>query len=212
MCDLYFNEKIPFNEVVHLFKVYEENREIPDATGVDFNRSNYNTLSSFIYKISGEDLLRWKMPNIVYEDNENGITISLIRNYEEAKSVLCFNTWCVFNSKDYWITHKQDGDTIYLIKLINDNCSSFYSVRVEKNGQRHYYAYNHTELSNKNENGYPTIDEFEPAVNKWHRGTVPNGSLQGADEEEEEAQEDQEEVDDLALEVFLVEEQGAAQE
>ena len=34
--------------------------------------------------------------------------------------------------------------------------------------------------------------------------------LQGADEEEEEAQEDQEEVDDLALEILLVEEQGTA--
>jgi len=41
---------------------------------------------------------------------------------------------------------------------------------------------------------------------------MKNLLLQGADEEEEEAQEDQEEVDDLALEVFLVEEQGAAQE
>lgn len=36
--------------------------------------------------------------------------------------------------------------------------------------------------------------------------------LQRADKEEEEAQEDQKEVDDFALEVFLVEEQGTAEE
>ena len=36
--------------------------------------------------------------------------------------------------------------------------------------------------------------------------------LQGADKQEEEAQEDQEEVDDLALEVFLAEHKGAAEE
>ena len=36
--------------------------------------------------------------------------------------------------------------------------------------------------------------------------------LQGADEQEEEAQKDQEEVDDLALEVLLMEEQSAAEE
>ena len=44
MCELYFNEKIPFFEVIHLFKAYEENKGISDAVGVDL--TNILTMNS----------------------------------------------------------------------------------------------------------------------------------------------------------------------
>ena len=104
------------------------------------------------------------MPNIVFQDNEKGITISLIKNYDEAKNVPCFNTWCVFNSSDYWLTHKQDGDTIYLMRFVEGYRSSFFSVRVERNGRRHYYAYDHTKLSDSGDEKYPSVPEIEQTI------------------------------------------------
>ena len=54
---------------------------------------------------------------------------------------------------------------------------------------------------------------FPVAERNVEKGTVPNFTLlQGTDEQEEEAQQYQQQVDDLALEVLLVEEQGTAQE
>ena len=50
--------------------------------------------------------------------------------------------------------------------------------------------------------GTPRILHSEPAL----------GLLQRADKQEEQAQKDQDEVDDLALEVFLAEQEGSAQE
>jgi hypothetical protein len=164
MCDLYFNEKIPFNEVVHLFKAYEENRNIYDAVGVDFNILTYKELSESVYKITGEYLSRWEMPNVVYHNKSKGITVSLIRNYEEAKSVLCFNTWCVFNSSSYWKMHEDDGDTVYLIRITKGYYSMFYSAFVKRNGDRIYYAYTHHQLTNEKDEEYPSIVEFEQTI------------------------------------------------
>lgn len=84
MCDLFYKDKIPQNEITKIFRYYQEDSEWFDAMGINFNQLTWDQLKELVLRHIGEyeDVLQ--LPNQFYVSDDGLITIGYFDTFDEA--------------------------------------------------------------------------------------------------------------------------------
>lgn len=167
MCDLYFEEHIPFEDVCNLFAAYEANKGIFDAVGLDFNHYPYQQLFELVYKASGDYADKCKLPNEIVQSNDKTVSLGLFKTFEEAMKFEGENSWCTGVNQSRFDENTANGTLLYIIRNLRLSKGSecrFVVAQVFNNGEKIYWTSKDNKLSEKHDGSRPSIVEYENSI------------------------------------------------
>jgi hypothetical protein len=179
MCDLYFEEHIPFEEICRMFSVYEEHKGILDSCGVNFNELSYEQLKDLIYHINGEHSDIQELPNTIYKTSDGLITVGYITSFDEALNLECDNSWCIATSQGRWDEHKHLGETFYIIRCLLLSKSTkcrFVMAQVNPNGEIVLWNSDNEKLQTEHQGNIPSVNEYLTAIGDARKVLVPRNT------------------------------------
>ena len=117
MCDLFYVDKIPQNEITKIFRGYQENAEWFDEMGINFNQLTWEQLKELVLRRTDEYENTIKLPNQFYISDDGLVTIGYFNTFEEARDFEPKNGWCIsFNEGWFTQHHDFDHEMLYIIK------------------------------------------------------------------------------------------------
>lgn len=167
MCDLYFEEHIPFEDVCNLFAAYEANKGIFDTVGLNFNQYTYQQLFELVYKASGDYADKCKLPNEIAHSNDKTVSLGLFKTFEEAMNFEGENSWCTSVNQGRFNENTMNGTLLYIIRNLRLSKSSecrFVVAQVFNNGEKIYWTSKDNRLTETHEGSRPSIAEYENTI------------------------------------------------
>lgn len=167
MCDLYFEENIPFEDVCNLFAAYEADKKYFDALGVNFNQYSYQQLLELVYKSSGSYADKCKLPNEIVQTNDKTVSLGLFKSFEEAMEFEGENSWCTSVNQGRFGENTMNGTLLYIIRNLRLPKSSecrFVVAQVFRNGKKIYWTSKDNRLTETHEGSRPSIAEYEDTI------------------------------------------------
>ncbi len=151
MCDLFYKDKIPQNEITKIFRGYQENAEWFDEMGVDFNKLTWEQLKELVLKQTGEYEKVSKLPNQFYVSDDGLITIGYFNTFEEAMNFEPQNGWCTsVNQGRFEEHHDINHEMLYIIrnnKLSKGSNCRFVVAQVNFDGRIVYWDQKNNNLN-----------------------------------------------------------------
>ena len=166
MCDLFYKDKIPQNEITKIFRGYQENAEWFDEIGVDFNKLTWEQLKELVLKQTGEYEKVSKLPNQFYISDDGLITIGYFNTFEEAMNFEPQNGWCTsVNQGRFEEHHDINHEMLYIIrnnKLSKGSNCRFVVAQVNLDGSIVYWDQKNNNLNDGG--GHISASEYETSL------------------------------------------------
>ena len=166
MCDLFYKDKIPQNEITKIFRGYQENAEWFDEMGVDFNKLTWEQLKELVLKQTGEYEKVSKLPNQFYVSDDGLITIGYFNTFEEAMNFEPQNGWCTsVNQGRFEEHHDINHEMLYIIrnnKLSKGSNCRFVIAQVNFDGRIVYWDQKNNNLNDGS--GRISANEYETSL------------------------------------------------
>ena len=168
MCDLFYIDKIPQNEITKIFRAYQENAEWFDAMGINFNELSWDNLKELVLRHIGEYENVAKLPNQFYVSDDGLINIGYFNTFEEAMNFEPQNGWCTsVNQGRFEEHHDINHEMLYIIrncKLSKGSNCRFVVAQVNLDGSRIYWDQKNNNLNGTNENNHISAEEYETSL------------------------------------------------
>jgi len=166
MCDLFYKDKIPQNEITKIFRGYQENAEWFDEIGVDFNKLTWEQLKELVLKQIGEYDNVSQLPNQFYISDDGLITIGYFNTFEEAMNFEPQNGWCTsVNQGRFEEHHDINHEMLYIIrnnKLSKGSNCRFVVAQVNLDGSIVYWDQKNNNLNDGG--GHISASEYETSL------------------------------------------------
>lgn len=166
MCDLFYKDKIPQNEITKIFRGYQENAEWFDEMGVDFNKLTWEQLNELVLKQTGEYDNVSQLPNQFYVSDDGLITIGYFNTFEEAMNFEPQNGWCTsVNQGRFEEHHDINHEMLYIIrnnKLSKGSNCRFVVAQVNLDGSIVYWDQKNNNLNDGG--GHISSSEYETSL------------------------------------------------
>ena len=166
MCDLFYKDKIPQNEITKIFRGYQENAEWFDEMGVDFNKLTWKQLNELVLKHTGEYDNVSQLPNQFYVSDDGLITIGYFNTFEEAMNFEPQNGWCTsVNQGRFEEHHDINQEMLYIIrnnKLSKGSNCRFVVAQVNLDGSIVYWDQKNNNLNDGG--GHISANEYETSL------------------------------------------------
>lgn len=166
MCDLFYKDKIPQNEITKIFRGYQENAEWFDEIGVDFNKLTWEQLKELVLKQIGEYDNVSQLPNQFYISDDGLITIGYFNTFEEAMIFEPQNGWCTsVNQGRFEEHHDINHEMLYIIrnnKLSKGSNCRFVVAQVNLDGSIVYWDQKNNNLNDGG--GHISASEYETSL------------------------------------------------
>jgi hypothetical protein len=166
MCDLFYKDKIPQNEITKIFRGYQENAEWFDEMGVDFNKLTWEQLKELVLKQIGEYDNVSQLPNQFYISDDGLITIGYFNTFEEAMNFEPQNGWCTsVNQGRFEEHHDINHEMLYIIrnnKLSKGSNCRFVVAQVNLDGSIVYWDQKNNNLNDGG--GHISASEYETSL------------------------------------------------
>ena len=166
MCDLFYKDKIPQNEITKIFRGYQENAEWFDEMGVDFNKLTWEQLNELVLKQTGEYDNVSQLPNQFYVSDDGLITIGYFNTFEEAMNFEPQNGWCTsVNQGRFEEHHDNNHEMLYIIrnnKLSKGSNCRFVVAQVNLDGSIVYWDQKNNNLNDGG--GHISSSEYETSL------------------------------------------------
>ena len=166
MCDLFYKDKIPQNEITKIFRGYQENAEWFDEMGVDFNKLTWEQLNELVLKHTGEYDNVSQLPNQFYVSDDGLITIGYFNTFEEAMNFEPQNGWCTsVNQGRFEEHHDINHEMLYIIrnnKLSKGSNCRFVVAQVNLDGSIVYWDQKNNNLNDGG--GHISSSEYETSL------------------------------------------------
>lgn len=156
MCSLEKEGILP-DEIKKIFYVYQENQELFDACGFNFNKLSWEQLKDLVLKQTGEYENVLKLPNQFYESEDGLITIGYFNTFVEALNFEPSNGWCTSVSQGRFAEyHDYNHDMLYIIRngrvSKNSGCR-FVVAQVHLDSSIEFWSQDNDQLKNQRTNG-----------------------------------------------------------
>lgn len=166
MCDLFYKDKIPQNEITKIFRGYQENAEWFDEMGIDFNKLTWEQLNELVLKQTGEYDNVSQLPNQFYVSDDGLITIGYFNTFEEAMNFEPQNGWCTsVNQGRFEEHHDINHEMLYIIRNCKfskgSNCR-FVVAQVNLDGSIVYWDQKDNNLNDGG--GHISSSEYETSL------------------------------------------------
>lgn len=166
MCDLFYKDKIPQNEITKIFRGYQENAEWFDEIAVDFNKLTWEQLKELVLKQIGEYDNVSQLPNQFYISDDGLITIGYFNTFEEAMNFEPQNGWCTsVNQGRFEEHHDINHEMLYIIrnnKLSKGSNCRFVVAQVNLDGSIVYWDQKNNNLNDGG--GHISASEYETSL------------------------------------------------
>lgn len=166
MCDLFYKDKIPQNEITKIFRGYQENAEWFDEIAVDFNKLTWEQLKELVLKQIGEYDNVSQLPNQFYISDDGLITIGYFNTFEDAMNFEPQNGWCTsVNQGRFEEHHDINHEMLYIIrnnKLSKGSNCRFVVAQVNLDGSIVYWDQKNNNLNDGG--GHISASEYETSL------------------------------------------------
>lgn len=184
MCDLFYIEKIPKNEIAKIFRYYQENEDFFDAIGINFNQLSWDKLNELVLRQIGEYEKYFQLPNQFFESNDKLISIGYFNTFEEAMSFEPKNGWCIcVNQGRFEEHHDINHEMLYIIrnwKLSKASNCRFVVAQVNLDGTKVYWDQKDNRLGQTSDGKHISVGEYEitlgDAVNQLQPMHIENNN------------------------------------
>ena len=168
MCDLFYIDKIPQNEITKIFRAYQENAEWFDAMGINFNELSWDKLKELVLRHIGEYENVSELPNQFYVSDDGLINIGYFNTFEEAMNFEPQNGWCTsVNQGRFEEHHNINHEMLYIIrncKLSKSSNCRFVVAQVNLDGSRIYWDQKNNNLNATNGDNHISAKEYETSL------------------------------------------------
>ena len=168
MCDLFYIDKIPQNEITKIFRAYQENAEWFDAVGINFNELSWDKLKELVLRHIGEYENVSELPNQFYVSDDGLINIGYFNTFEEAMNFEPQNGWCTsVNQGRFEEHHNTNHEMLYIIrncKLSKSSNCRFVVAQVNLDGSRIYWDQKNNNLNATNGDNHISAKEYETSL------------------------------------------------
>ncbi len=168
MCDLFYIDKIPQNEITKIFRAYQENAEWFDAMGINFNELSWDKLKELVLRHIGEYENVSELPNQFYVSDDGLINIGYFNTFEEAMNFEPQNGWCTsVNQGRFEEHHNTNHEMLYIIrncKLSKSSNCRFVVAQVNLDGSRIYWDQKNNNLNATNGGNHISAKEYETSL------------------------------------------------
>lgn len=165
MCDLYYKDKIPQNEITKIFFDYQENEEWFNAMGINFNTLTWEQLKELVMRYTGEYEDIFKLPHQFYESSDGTVSIGRFDTFVEAANFEPNNSWCTSSNIGWFNEHHENNhEMLYIIRNRHFSKRSecrFVVAQVKLDGSKVYWGSGDDPLVDHHKGGCPSISEYE---------------------------------------------------
>ena len=164
ICDFYRKEQLPLSEISKIFHTYQQYEKEFEKDGINYNDLSWPELYNLVLNKSLENEDNFKLPNQIYNSDDNLISVGYFGKFEDVFNYKLINNWCITKRQIFEEHHNDKNETLYIIKnlkLPKNSICKFVVAQVFPDGKIKYWTSKDTVLKDIDDGAGITRSEYE---------------------------------------------------